>query len=112
MATYYASKAYVLNLTRAVAEELHNQGLRHITVSALCPGPVKTDFDRVAGVHFSLHGLDSRKVAAYTVKKFLRGKRVIVPGLTMKLARFFSPFLGDRLQLRSAYAIQHRKKSR
>lgn len=110
MATYYATKAYVLNLTRAVAEELHKQGMKNIVVSALCPGPVKTDFDRVAGVHFSLRGLDSRKVAVYAVKKLWCGKRVIVPGLTMKLARFFGPLLGDRLQLRSAYAIQHRKK--
>ena len=64
--SYYASKAYVLWLTQAIYEELHKAG-SHVHISALCPGPVQTEFDTTAKVTFSLKGLDSRFVAAYAI---------------------------------------------
>ncbi len=107
---YYASKAYVLRLTQALYEELRRAGSR-VHVSALCPGPVNTEFNSVAGVKFSLRGLESRDVAAYALKKMFAGKLVIVPGIVMKLTHFSVRLLPDRLILKAAYHFQKRKDS-
>ena len=53
MATYYATKSYVVSITKAVAEELKEQG-SNIYVGALCPGPVDTEFNENADVIFAL----------------------------------------------------------
>ena len=55
MATYYATKNYVLRLTEAIREELRRAG-SPVKVCALCPGPVDTEFNKVAGVRFALGG--------------------------------------------------------
>jgi hypothetical protein len=56
MAVYYASKAYVVSLTNAISEELKAGGSK-VRIAALCPGPVDTEFNQVAGVKFSLKGI-------------------------------------------------------
>ena len=91
MAAYYASKAYVLRLTESAAYELKEEN-SNVTVSALCPGPVDTEFNRVAGVHFSVRPLTSKYVAKYAVINLIKGKTVIVPGLSIKLAAAVSKF--------------------
>ncbi len=108
LSTYYASKAYVLRLTQALQEELRRAG-RHVTVSAFCPGPVKTEFDRVADVRFSVEGISSEEAARAAIEGMLRGKRVIVPGLLMKLTRFAVRLAPDALQLRGCWHMQSRK---
>lgn len=108
MATYYATKAYVLRLSLAVGEELA-QKKSNVRICTLCPGPVKTEFDHVANVTFSLKGLDCRKVAKYTVKKMLAGKKVIVPGTTMKLARVASKLFPDSISVKFAGRMQKKK---
>lgn len=108
LSSYYASKAYVLRLTQAIGEELRREG-SHVRVSALCPGPVRTEFDLVAQVKFSVRGMNSRDVAEYALRQMFRGKTVIVPGRLMKTARFFSRFASDRLVLKAAYRMQKRK---
>jgi uncharacterized protein len=82
MAVYYASKAYVLSFTEALHQELGSKGV-HVT--ALCPGPVPSEFQARAGV---VPGLDSRilNVSASTValagyRGLMANKRVILPGL-------------------------------
>src|SRR3954462_5091425 len=87
MAVYYATKAYVLSFSQALAEELRNAG---VTVTALCPGPTRTGFAEVAEVTnagvFAKVGLaDATDVAEYGVSAMLRGKRVAIPGLRNKL---------------------------
>ena len=62
MATYYATKSYVLNLTEAIAYELKKKKSK-VSVSILCPGPVKTNFNIRAGVSFKGKGLESHDVA-------------------------------------------------
>ena len=109
MATYYATKAYVLRLTQAISEELRRKGSA-VSVSVLCPGPVRTEFDSTAGVDFSLKGLSSEYVARYGIKQMFAKKLVIIPGDQMKAIRFFSRFVSDRLLLRIAYGQQHRKR--
>ena len=74
MATYYATKAYVLKLTKAVSYELKKQG-KNIYVGALCPGPVATGFDKVAGVSFSLKALPSNYVAKLAVEQMFKRKQ-------------------------------------
>lgn len=107
--SYYASKAYVLWLTQAVYEELHKAG-SHVHISALCPGPVKTEFDTTAKVTFSLKGLSSRYVADYAIKKMFRRRPVIVPGFGIKCVHFFKRFAPDKLLLHFAYGAQRKKK--
>ncbi|NLG92192.1 MAG: SDR family oxidoreductase [Clostridiales bacterium] len=108
LSSYYATKAYVLRLTQAVYEELRRAGSR-VHICALCPGPVRTEFDEVADVKFSVKGLESRFVAEYAIRKMFRGKLVIVPGMTMKLAHGFGRFLPDKQLLKVAYHMQKRK---
>lgn len=108
MATYYSTKAYVLRLSRAIDEELRHKNSKTY-ISVLCPGPVKTEFDKVANVSFSLSGLESEYVAEYAVKKALSGKRVIVPGITMKLARFASKLVPDSVGAKVTLRAQQKK---
>lgn len=105
---YYASKAYVLRLTQAIYEELRRSGIS-VHVSALCPGPVNTEFNDVAQVKFGVKGLNSHDVAEYALKKMFAGKLVIIPGTMMKLARFFCRFVPDKPLLKITYGLQKRK---
>jgi len=83
MASYYATKAYVVSLTQGIYEELRKRK-SPVKISVLCPGPVNTEFKSVAGVSFALKGLDSYKTAEYTIKKALKNKTVIIPGFSIK----------------------------
>jgi short-subunit dehydrogenase len=82
MAVYYASKAYVLHFTEAIAEELSGS---KTTVTCLCPGPVKTNFQKRAGIADSnlLHGpllVEVQEVARIAYDGMKKGKRVVIPG--------------------------------
>lgn len=82
MAVYYASKAFVLHFTEAIAEELSGT---KTTVTCLCPGPVKTGFQKRAGIAESklLNGpllVDVQEVARAAYEGLKKGKRVVVPG--------------------------------
>lgn len=106
--TYYASKNYVLRLSQSIKEELR-RNKSNVKISVLCPGPVKTNFDNVAGVKFSLEGMNSDDVAKYAIDRMLKGKFVIVPGFTMKCIRFISKILPDSFLVRMVYNSQRRK---
>ena len=86
MATYYSTKSYVVRLSEAIREELKKQHSR-VQISILCPGPVNTNFNKVADVQFALKGLSSEYVAKYAIEKMLKGKFYIVPGWKIKLAK-------------------------
>lgn len=108
-ASYYATKAYVSSLTRGVYGELKATGSK-VTISHLCPGPVDTGFNKRAGISkFSSKPLESRYVAEYAIKKMLKGKLTIIPGFKMKLAIFFSKFVGEKLMLRILMSFQKGK---
>lgn len=108
MAAYYATKAYVVRLSEAVREELKKQH-SHVQISILCPGPVNTNFNQVAGVQFALKGLSSEFVAKYTVKKLYQGKFYIVPGKGAKLAKIGAKFAPVSLTAKVSYRIQKKK---
>lgn len=111
MATYYASKNYVVRLSEAIREELRKEKSK-VKISILCPGPVKTNFNNVANVKFELSSLSSEYVAKYTVKKFLKNKFYIVPGFQVKCAKFFSKIVPTPILARCTYHMQKRKEQR
>lgn len=110
LSSYYASKSYVTRLTEAIYEELR-RAHSDVYIGALCPGPVRTEFDEVADVKFSVKGLSSEYVAKYAIEKMFKRKLIIIPGMQMKLAKFFSRFLSEKALLRISYHMQKRKRS-
>lgn len=109
MAAYYASKAYVIRLSRAVNKEL-KKSKSDVKISILCPGPVDTNFNNVANVVFKAPSMPSEKVAKYAIDKTLKGKLIIIPGILNKSVRFFSKVLPDAVLEECAYHIQSRKR--
>ena len=110
MSCYYATKSYVTSFTLAIAEELRRNKSK-VRVSVLCPGPVDTNFNNVAGVKFNIASLSARYVARYAIDKFLRERKiVIVPGFKVKMGIFFSRFVSIKRLLRITYNIQKKKK--
>lgn len=110
MSCYYATKSYVTSFTLAIAEELRRNKSK-VRVSVLCPGPVDTNFNNVAGVKFNIGSLSARYVARYAIDKFLKERKiVIVPGFKVKMGIFFSRFVSIKRLLRITYNIQRRKK--
>ena len=108
MSTYYATKSYVKSLTEALYYEEKNKKTK-VNVSVLCPGPVDTNFNNVAGVHFSIKPLDSSYVAKYAIDKMFKKKLLIIPGFYMKCAKFFSRFVPEKYLLKATYNIQKKK---
>ena len=106
--TYYATKNYVTKWTVGLYEELRRKNI-NVHVSCLCPGPVNTNFDKVAGVDFSMKGLPSDYVAKYAIDKSLKNKLVIVPGFSVRMGIFFSKLLSLKKQARIVYGIQRKK---
>ncbi len=87
MAVYYASKAYVLHFTEALAEELSATGT---TVTCLCPGPVKTNFQQRAHLGNTRMAtspllVDVREVARVGYEGMKQGKRLVIPGWKNRL---------------------------
>lgn len=84
---YAASKAYVLSFSRALAHELKS---RNVSVTAVCPGPVKTEFfdiaEQTGEVKFikTLVMADSKEVVKQALRDSMRGKEKSVYGLTIK----------------------------
>ena len=86
-AAYYASKAYVVSLTRAVATENAGSGVR---VMALAPGPVDTGFHHAMGAELSFYrqlmvALSTDQTARAAYRGYILGRRLVVPGITAKL---------------------------
>lgn len=109
MATYYASKAYVIRLSRAINKELKKEK-SNVKISILCPGPVDTNFNNVANVVFKAPSMPSEKVAKYGIDKALKGKLIVIPGVLNKSVRFFSKVVPDCILEEVAYHIQRRKR--
>lgn len=108
MATYYATKNYVVRLSEAIREELRREKSK-VQISILCPGPVDTNFNKVADVEFALKGLSSEYVAKYAIEKMLRGKFYIVPGWKIKLAKIGCKIAPTNLVAKISYNMQRRK---
>lgn len=102
MATYGATKAFVLSFSEAVSDELAGTD---VTVTAVHPGPVPTEFPGIAGTDGRVQSLPEftkvspEKVAASTVKAFARGRRGTIPGLFYNLLIYSSRPLPTTVKL-------------
>jgi short-subunit dehydrogenase len=86
MSVYYATKAFVLSLTEAIAEEIKDS---KVTVTALCPGPTRTAFQNKAKIHDTLliktNMMSADHVAEIAYRGLMRGKTIVIPGWMNKL---------------------------
>lgn len=112
MAVYYASKAYVLSFSEALSNELEGSG---VSVTALCPGAVKTGFQEAANMTksklFRHVTLDASRVARDGYRAMIKGERVIVPGVWHRFLAFSSRFAPRTLILRVVRRLQEIDKS-
>ena len=106
-AIYYASKAFVLSFSEAIAEELHRTGIK---VTALCPGPTASNFAERAGTNKSRLFRQAKVATAEEVARFgyaamMKGTRVAIPGMQNKLMvqaeRFVPRILVNKLAHRA-----------
>lgn len=111
MATYYATKAYIVRLSESIREELKKEK-SNVQISILCPGPVSTNFNNVANVKFHMREANSQDVAKYAIRKLEKGKFYIVPGIDVKLARVGAKLIPAPLISKITYKIQKRKLER
>lgn len=110
MSTYYATKAYVVRLTQAVYTELKKEK-SHVVVSCLCPGPVNTNFNHVANVHFNVSAKESKDVAKYGIDKMFKRKLIMIPGLEIKILRFLAKISPEKLVSSISYHVQVKKEN-
>ena len=101
MAVYYASKAYVLSFSEGLHHELKPKGVR---VTALCPGPVPTEFQARAGISLStvpeFACVSSEAVAAQAYRGLKDGKRLVIPGAVIKATPWIVRLTPQSLALR------------
>lgn len=108
MSSYYASKSYIYSLTNGINCELKKRKSK-VHIACLCPGPVSTNFNEVAGVKFSLKSLSAKYVAKYAIDELLNRKSIIIPGFKMKLMAILEKILPTSLILNISYKIQRKK---
>jgi short-subunit dehydrogenase len=109
MSVYFASKAFVLSFSEAIAEEVKDKG---ITVTALCPGPTESNFHFVArdGKTGKQRNMPSaREVSEYGYKAMVKGKIVAVPGFTNAIVPFLVRFMPRWLTVRIIRKAQEDK---
>lgn len=111
MAGYYATKAYVLSLSEALAHELRGTG---VTVTCLCPGPTRTEFGAAAAMDGSRlfdspNVMDAAPVADAGYRATMRGRRVVIPGLWNRLGAFATRFVPRSLLMRVVERIQAKR---
>ncbi len=110
MSTYYATKGYVVDFTLAIYEELR-RNKSNVHISVLCPGPVDTNFNNVAGVNFSVKPLTSDEVAKYAIDMMFKKKLIIIPGLSTKMGLWFMNIIPTKMLLKMTYTFQKKKGS-
>ena len=102
MAVYFATKAYVLSFSSAIAEELEGTG---VTVTVLCPGPTASEFQKTADMEnvSMLKGRrlpSSAEAAAFGYKAMKKGKRIVIHGLGNRLLVFATRFAPEKMLTR------------
>lgn len=108
MATYYATKAYVLRISEAVyyEEKMKN---KNVHISVLCPSPIKTNFENIANVDFKIKKFESKYVAKYAINKMFKNKLVIIPGLSMKIFRIIINIIPNKILMFFSSYIQKKR---
>ena len=106
--TYYATKNYVAKLSIALYEELRREKSK-VHISVLCPGPVATEFNKVAKGTFLVEEENARKVARIAIDKTLKNKLIIIPDGFTKIGLFLNRFIPWKLSMRIIYHIQKKE---
>lgn len=106
-ATYFATKAFVVSFTKGISHELKPYG---ITVTALCPGPVKTEFEFVAGMgngEMFKNGATAYSTALKGYKAMMKGKRICISDASLNfMIKFLLPIIPDSILLRVIQKMQ------
>jgi len=93
LAVYFATKAYVLSYTEALAEEISNPDIK---ISCLAPGPVRTEFGEKSDLEdsllFKVSLMDSEPVVRAGYEGFRKGKVIVIPGLRQQIVPFLNRF--------------------
>jgi hypothetical protein len=107
MAVYYATKAYVLSFSEALHEEVRERGVR---VTALCPGPTRSEFAKRADMEesrlFRRAAMSARDVAEAGVDGFRAGHAVVIPGASNVVGATLAKFMPRALTRRAAGRLQ------
>ena len=111
MAVYFATKAYVLSFTEAIANELKGTG---VSASVLCPGPTASDFQTAAGIDrdiklFKLTMMGAAEVADAGYRGLMKGKTIIIPGVINKTIPFWGRLLPRKLLAAFVRFFQEKK---
>lgn len=109
LSSYYASKAYVLRLSNGVREELRRKKIP-VSITVFCPGPVATEFGEVSGSDLGTGIISAEFAAKKAVTGMMKGKKTVVPTLTMKFTRALAKILPDTLLVKFMYNIQSKKR--
>ena len=112
MAVYFATKAFVLSISEALANELEGSG---VSVTVLCPGPTKSDFQRRAGMEEAglarIGLMDAQAVAYAGYQGLMQGRRLVIPGTMNKLAAFATRLIPRSWTTRVVRRLQERTHS-
>lgn len=106
--SYYASKNYVLQLTKAIYEELRMEK-SNVYVGAFCPGPVRTEFNETSGADFAVKGMDEKDAAEYALEKMFDGELIIVPTFGSKFLAAASRFVPTKMFLAATGMVQKKR---
>lgn len=109
MATYHATKSYVLKLTQSIYEELRKRK-SNVKISALCPGPIKTAFLDKANVKFKTKLMTAEYVAKYAIDNMFKSKYMILPGGNNKAIRFLSKIVPDKIIGKIVYRMEEARR--
>jgi len=107
MATYYASKNYIVSLSLAIYEELKKDKSK-VKISIFCPGPVDTNFNNVANVKFNIGALSSQYASKVAIEEMFKNKLIIIP-YNMKANRILTKIAPTKIILKVMSLIQERR---
>ena len=110
MATYYATKNYIVSLSLAIYEELKRDH-SNVKISIFCPGPVSTNFNNVANVKFNIPSISSDYASKLAIDGMFKGKLIIVPP-NMKLNHMLTKISPTKLVLGVTSLIQEHDNSK
>lgn len=107
MATYYASKNYIVSLSLAISEELKKDNSK-VKISVFCPGPVNTNFNNVANVKFNIAPLTSEYASKVAIEGMFKNKLLIIPN-NMKVNHLLSKVAPTKILLKVISLVQERR---
>lgn len=109
IASYYATKSYILNLTLAINQELRaSNKYNNIYIGAFCPATVNTNFHKKAGANKKVIGTSSKKIANYAIKSMFKKRVIIIPGFA-KIVPVLSKAIPRDILLKLVYKMQIKK---